>query len=51
MINKFIEEGVRSQESGVRRENCLWIVNEGPLRVYVPQTILIAPIDGGVLNP
>ncbi|NEN89047.1 MAG: hypothetical protein F6K48_09075 [Okeania sp. SIO3H1] len=34
-----------------RRENCLWIVFDRPLRVYKPQAILITPIDGGVLNP
>ncbi|NEP88351.1 MAG: hypothetical protein F6K18_16795 [Okeania sp. SIO2C2] len=35
-IIQGIEEGVRSQESGVRRENCLWIVSDKPLRVYTP---------------
>ncbi|NET22361.1 MULTISPECIES: hypothetical protein [Okeania] len=46
-----IEEGVRSQESGVRRENCMGIVNEGPLRVYAPPNNFEHRVDGGVLNP
>ncbi|WP_202222496.1 hypothetical protein [Okeania sp. KiyG1] len=33
-----------------RRKNCLWIVNDLPLRVYKLQTILSTPVDGGVLN-
>ncbi|WP_287525245.1 hypothetical protein [Okeania sp. SIO2C2] len=33
-----------------RKENCLWIVFDTPLRVYKLQTILNNPVDGGVLN-
>ncbi|NET45081.1 hypothetical protein [Okeania sp. SIO2B3] len=42
---------VRRQKAEGRRENCLWIVFDTPLRVYKPQTILSTPLDGGVLNP
>ncbi|NEN91368.1 MAG: hypothetical protein F6K48_21655 [Okeania sp. SIO3H1] len=42
-------EGRRQKAEG-RRENCLWIVNEGPLRVHKPQAILSTASDGGVLN-
>ncbi|NES93115.1 MAG: hypothetical protein F6K13_30015 [Okeania sp. SIO2B9] len=40
----------RRQKAEGRRENCLWIVFDTPLRVYKPQTILSTPVDGGVLN-
>nr|WP_293073211.1 GDP-mannose 4,6-dehydratase [Okeania sp. SIO3B5] len=41
-LSEGIEEGVRSQESGVRRENCLWIASPNNFEHRV---------DGGVLNP
>ncbi|NEP80278.1 MAG: hypothetical protein F6K17_08560 [Okeania sp. SIO3C4] len=34
-----------------RRENCMGIVNDRPLRVLSPSAILGIPMDGGVLNP
>ncbi|NER05338.1 MAG: hypothetical protein F6K17_23460 [Okeania sp. SIO3C4] len=38
-------EGRRQKAEG-RRENCLWIVNDLPLRVLSCQTILSTPVDG-----
>ncbi|NEP89446.1 MAG: hypothetical protein F6K18_22895 [Okeania sp. SIO2C2] len=46
-----VEEGVRSQESGVRRENCMGIVFDKPLRVYAPPNNFEHRVDGGILNP
>ncbi|MDY7002720.1 MAG: hypothetical protein SWX82_01745 [Cyanobacteriota bacterium] len=36
-------EGRRQKAEG-RRKNCLWIVNDQPLRAYKPQTILTTPL-------